>query len=182
MTDDEKLIFNIKRKRRGALENIIERYTPYVSTVVYNTAGALITKEDVEETVLDTFVSLWRNAEVFDSQKGCLRTYLGTIARNLATDRLRKLRVDVELDENITAVLEEPNIKLERIEEREAMIRLIRELGEPDSEIFIRYYYYDEKISYISKVMSIKSGTVKTKLARGRRRLKDILERRDGNE
>ncbi len=182
MTDDEKLIFNIKRKRRGALENVIERYTPYVSAVVYNIAGAVMTKEDIEEIVLDTFLSLWRNAETFDSQKGCLRTYLGTIARNLATDRLRKLRVNSELDENIIAFSDEPYIKIEQDEERKAMIQLIHELGEPDSEIFMRYYYYDEKISYISKIMDLKSGTVKTKLARGRRRLKEILERRGGNE
>lgn len=182
MTDDEKLIFNIKRKRRGAFENIIERYTPYVSTVVYNTAGALLTKEDIEEIALDVFLALWRSAEAFDGQKGCLRTYLGTIARNLATDRLRKLRVNAELDENIIAAADEPYIKIEQDEERKAMIQLICELGEPDSEIFMRYYYYDEKISYISRVMAIKSSTVKTKLARGRRRLKEIWERRGGNE
>ena len=61
------------------------------------------------------------------------------------------------------------------------MIQLIYELGEPDSEIFMRYYFYDEKISRISNIMDIKSGTIKTKLARGRKRLKEILERRDSN-
>lgn len=182
MTEDEKLIFNIKRKRRGAFEKVIERYTPYVSTVIYNTAGLILTKEDIEETSLDTFLSLWRNIEAFDSQKGCLRTYLGTIARNLATDRLRQSRVSSELDENIIAAADEPYIKIEQNEEHNAMIQLIHKLGEPDSEIFMRYYYYDEKISYISSIMAIKSSTVKSKLARGRKRLKDILERRDSNE
>lgn len=182
MTEDEKLISKIKRKRRGALERIIERYTPYVSAVVYNIAAEMLTKEDAEEIVLDTFLSLWRSAESFDSQKGCLRTYLGVIAHNLAADRLRRLHINSELDESMISREDEPYIKLERSEERRAMIQLIQELGEPDSEIFMRYYYYDEKISYISKVMSIKNGTVKSKLARGRRRLKEILERRNGNE
>lgn len=52
MTEDEKLIYNIKRKRREVFENVIKCYTPYVSTVIYNTAGASITKEDIEEITL----------------------------------------------------------------------------------------------------------------------------------
>ena len=178
MTEDKKLIWGIKEKKRGALETVIERYTPYVSTVVYNTAGLHITREDIEEAVLDTFLSLWRNADTFDCKKGSLRTYLGAIARNLATDKMRRIKSSEELDENMTAIYGEPYEKLEMDEEREMMIRLIGELGEPDSEIFMRYYYYDEKISYISKIMGIKNSTVKTKLARGRKRLKNILEGR----
>ncbi|MCH5210956.1 MAG: sigma-70 family RNA polymerase sigma factor [Oscillospiraceae bacterium] len=183
MTEDEKLIFNIRRKRRGAFEKLIEKYTAYVSTVVYNVCGSSATKEDIEEIVSDTFVSLWLNAENFNSHKGNLRTYLGTIARNLATDMLRTIHTtNTELDENIASAQTELYAQIEQNEERETMIRLIRELGEPDSEIFIRYYYYDEKISYISSNMNLNINTVKTKLARGRRHLKDIWERRNGNE
>lgn len=182
MTEDEKLIYNIKRKRRGALEKVIDIYTPYVGTVIYNVIGSAMTKEDIEEVIADTFVTLWRNADKFDSQKGCLRTYLGTMARNLAKNKIASLVVTSELDENIIALKTEPSIKVEQDEERRAMINAINELGETDSEIFMRYYYYDERISYISKAMSLPVNTVKTKLARGRRKLKEILQRSDRNE
>lgn len=182
MTEDEKLIHNIRRKRRGALDKVIDLYTPYVGTVIYNVIGSAMTKEDMEEVILDTFVSLWRNADKFDSQKGCLRTYLGTMARNLAKNKLASQNINAELTENIIAVHSEPYNKIEQDEEREVMIQAINELGEPDSEIFMRYYYYDEKISHIAKMMSIPDNTVKTKLARGRRKLKGILQRRNGNE
>lgn len=181
MTEEEKLIYNIKRKRRGALEKVIDLYTPYVGTVIYNTIGSAMPKEDLEEVVSDTFVALWRNAEKFDSQKGCLRTYLGTIARNLAKNKLAWRNVNAELGENIAAIHSEPDIKIEQKEERAAMIQAINELGEPDSEIFMRYYYYDEKISCISKIMNLPGNTVKTKLARGRRKLREILQRRDSD-
>lgn len=59
-------------------------------------------------------------------------------------------------------------------------MNLIQELGEPDREIFMRYYYYEEKISKISKNMGINISTIKTKLARGRKRLKEVLELRRG--
>ena len=164
------------------MEKVIDLYTPYVGTIIYNVIGSLMSKEDMEEVILDTFVALWRNVDKFDSQRGCLRTYLGTIARNLAKNKLTSLKVNAELDENIIAINNEPHIKIEQDEERTVMIQTINELGAPDSEIFMRYYYYDEKISYIAKMMSLSGNTVKTKLARGRRKLKEILQRRDSNE
>lgn len=182
MTEDEKLIYNIKRKRRGALEKVIDLYTPYIGTVIYNVIGSAMPKEDMEEIISDTFITLWRNADKFDSQRGCLRTYLGTIARNLAKNRLSAQKINSELNENIISIHSEPHAKIEQEEKRAAMIRAINELGEPDSEIFMRYYYYDEKISHISKMMNLSSNTIKTKLARGRRKLKGILQRRDRNE
>lgn len=182
MTEDEKLIHNIRRKRHGALEKAIDLYTPYVGTVIYNVIGSAMSKEDMEEVISDTFVTLWRNADKFDGQRGCLRTYLGTMARNLAKNKLAAQNVSVGLNENIVAVQSELYSRIEKDEERTAMINAINELGEPDSEIFMRYYYYDEKISHISKVMNLSGNTVKTKLARGRRKLKEILQRRDTNE
>ena len=182
MTEDEKLIRNIKRKQRGALEKAIDLYTPYIGTIIYNMAGSSMSKEDMEEVILDTFVSLWRSADKFDSQKGCLRAYLGAIARNLTKNKLAAQSPDAELKETLIAVHSEPYDKVEQEEERSAMIHAINELGEPDSEIFMRYYYYDEKISYISKIMHLPDNTVKTKLARGRRKLKGILQRSESNE
>lgn len=46
----------------------------------------------------------------------------------------------------------------------------------------MRYYYYDEKISDISKIVGLPCNTVKTKLARGRNKLKIILQRGENNE
>ncbi|MCD8390300.1 MAG: sigma-70 family RNA polymerase sigma factor [Firmicutes bacterium] len=182
MTEDEKLIQGIRRKRRGALEKAIDLYTPYVGTVIYNVIGSTMTKEDVEEVISDVFISLWRNADKFDGKKGCLRSYLGASARNMAKNKLASLRVSVELTENVAAPYAEPNKRLERDEEREIVIHSINELGEPDSEIFMRYYYYDEKIRNIAKILKMPENTVKTKLARGRVKLKNMLQRRNGNE
>lgn len=182
MTEDEKLIYHIKCSRQNALAKVIDLYTPYVGTVIYNVIGSSMPKEDMEEVVADTFVTLWRNADKFDSHKGCLRTFLGTIARNLAKNKLLSYKASAELDDNITIPDNEPQSKIEQEEERALVIRSIKELGEPDSEIFMRYYYYEEKISYISKIINLPVSTVKTKLARGRRKLKTILQRGDSNE
>lgn len=184
MKDEQKLLFNLKKKKRGSLENVIDIYTPYVSVIVYNIIGSQMTREDVEEVVSDVFISLWRNAENLDINKGCIRTYIGTSARNLAKNKLRKLNDYMELNESLVALKEEPYMSLEKKEEQKSLMNLILELGEPDSEIFMRYYYYEEKISKISEVMGINISTIKTKLLRGRKRLKEVLasERGYGSE
>ena len=60
------------------------------------------------------------------------------------------------------------------------LLELIRHLGEPDSEIFLRHYWYNEKVSRISAVTGICRSTITTKLHRGRKKLKEILEKEAG--
>ena len=47
-------------------------------------------KEDIEEIVADVFVVLWKNTGRIDLQKGTLRSYLATVARNFALKRINR--------------------------------------------------------------------------------------------
>ena len=49
------------------------------------------------------------------------------------------------------------------------------ELGEPDNEIFVRFYKFDEKLKDISLATGLNISTIKSKLSRGKRKLKKIL-------
>lgn len=57
------------------------------------------------------------------------------------------------------------------------MRRAVNTLGDPDREIFLRHYYYAQTVSEISHQMRLNESTVKTKLRRGRARLRAILLR-----
>lgn len=176
MTDDTKLLVGLKKQKRGSLEKAIDLYTPYVSVIVYNVIGRAMTKEDAEEVVSDIFISLWRCASSLDLKKGNLRAYLGTIARNAAKKKLRTaLAAADELDENIPSCTVSPEEKAEKNEELAMLLALIDGLGEPDSEIFLRHYWYGENVSKISQATGICKSTVTTKLHRGRKKLKKIL-------
>lgn len=176
MTNEERQLENIKRRRRGSLEKVIDMYTPYISVIVYNIIGAVMTREDIEEVVSDVFISFWRNAENLDSTKGNLRTYLGAAARNCAKNKLRQLSVHEELDVNFVDGGQTPEECLQDSEDRALILQLIKSLGEPDSEIFLRYYWYEEKISQIAAATGLCSSTITTKLSRGRKKLKEILK------
>ena len=46
----------------------------------------------------------------------------------------------------------------------------------PEREIFIRHYFYCQRVSDISGALDIPENTVKTKLRRGREKLRQALE------
>ena len=59
--------------------------------------------------------------------------------------------------------------------ENSALWDAVMRLEEPDNEIFVRYYKFGEKLKDISKATGINISTIKTKLSRGKRKLKIIL-------
>ena len=129
---------------------------------------------DVEEVASDVFFALWENARKVYSVKG----YLGTVARNMAKNKLRSLGWDLPLDERMLVVAgDNPETALEEKEKAKAVKRAVLRMPHPEREIFLRHYYYCQKIETISREMDIPLSTVKTKLRRGRARLGRELEK-----
>jgi len=177
LTDEQKILHNLKKKKRDSLEKAIKAYNPYVRVIIYRIIGNVMTNEDIEEVISDVFISLWKNTHSLDTEKGSIRAYLGAIAKNCAKNKLRELAPSSELDESITSTANGPQESFEAKEEKDLMISLIMELGEQNSEIFMRYYYYEQKIKHIAHYMKLPISTVKTKLSRGRLELKKIYEK-----
>ena len=172
MVDESKLLRRLQKRQKNSIEQAIEIYTPYLSTVIYNTAGTGLSREDSEEIVSDVFTALWKNADRIDLKKGTVRSYIAAAARNLALKKLSKKRECVCID---TAELTDEQNTAENNMFSEFLWKSVMELGEPDSEIFVRYYKYDEKLKDISNATGLNLSTVKSKLLRGKQKLKKIL-------
>ena len=88
--NDEALIRRLAAGNRTALNQAVDRFTPYVSAVAWRVlAPSSATREDLEEVVADVFLALWNHAGEIDPARA--RTWLGTVAKNRAVDRLRTL-------------------------------------------------------------------------------------------
>lgn len=127
---------------KNSIDEAIQIYTPYLSTVLYHMAGNSLPKEDIEEIVADVFIVLWKNAGRIDLQKGTLRSYLAAVARNFALKRINRktdhtFLEDIELSDGKNFI--EENFHNNYVWET------VMSLGEPDSEIFVRRYKFDEK-------------------------------------
>ena len=172
MVNEAKLLRRLKKEAKKSIDEAIEIYTPYISTVLYNMVGNELPREDIEEIVSDVFVSLWRNAENIDLNKGTIRSYLAASARNFALKRLNKRKEHTSLDD---IELPDESDFADSSAENDYLWKAVMQLGEPDNEIFVRFYKYDEKLKDISKATGLKLSTVKTRLSRGKQKLRKIL-------
>lgn len=173
--DEAKLIRRLQRRRRGALDQAIAAFTPYVGAIVWRVLSTSAAgREDVEEAVSDVFLALWTHAEDLEPERG-LRPWLGAVARNRALDVLRRLPSTCPLEEGHIAPAEDPQETVQRREEALQLWQAVEGLEEPDRTLFFRYYYQEEKLKDVAADLGMNLSTAKTRLSRGRERLRGIL-------
>lgn len=167
----------LRALRRGdeeALVWLIERYCAYVSTIVHNIIGAFMAQSDIEEVVSDVFLTLWSNADRVRPSK--LKAYLSGTARNKAREKTRETGRELPLEDDIVII---SDVDLERDmearEQAEFVRRAVLAMPQPDREIFLRHYYYCQSVSRISEETGINASTVKTRLRRGREKLREAI-------
>ena len=51
MTDEAELLQRLRNREKNSIDEAIQIYTPYLSTVLYHMAGNSLPKEDIEEIV-----------------------------------------------------------------------------------------------------------------------------------
>lgn len=176
MTDNQ-LLCRLKAGQDDALEELIQKYRRYVCTIIVNVLGHAGRPSDVEELISDTFYAVWHHADAI--QPGKLKAYLSVTARNRAKNHLRSLREPpMDLD---TIDLPDTGHSLEETAMQAELARLVQQaidrMRPKDREIFLRYYYYFQTTEEIARHMSIPSSTVRSRLIRGRKILKDFLSK-----
>lgn len=162
----------------AALMWFIDRYTAYVATIINNMLLPRLTAADTEEAAADVFLALWKNAPRI--KPGGVRAYLGGIARNKARDALRSLREELPLEEDVLSIPGPgPDEALTERELAERTRCAVELMPEPDREIFLRHYYYCQGVADIALALDMNANTVKTRLRRGRERLRKELAEGD---
>ena len=151
--NDAKALALLKSGDQEALEWFIDKYSAYVGTVVNSILASSMTHEDVEEVTADVFVTLWRSAENLYPLN--LKGYLSRVARSLSMQKLRE--------------------RVQREDQDQLIRKLVYSMPQPDKEIFLRFYYYCQSVSVIANQMQMNPSTIKTKLRRGRERLRTFL-------
>ena len=179
--DDEKLAGIILSGDREKFFHIMEAYNKLLWVIVGGVLNGVGTVEDIEECISDVYVSLWQKPRAYDLRKGSLKTYIAVAAKRKALDRYRQLtRVKiVKLDDAIRSTDDD---LLEYIAERDLYNELyeaIRTLKEPDKEILIRRYFFDEKPSGIADKTSLPVKEVKNRLYQSKLKLREALQAKE---
>ena len=178
MTDDnlgDRALFD--RWRRGEIaagEQLFERYFDSLY-------GFFETKcpDEADELVQSTFLGCLRGREAF-RHDASFRTYVFAIARNQLYDFLRGRHrgrvIDVELS-SIEDLHSTPVTRLTRHREQRQLIAAMRRLPVEQQTLLELHYMEDMAIEELAEVFGSPAVTIRSRLHRARRQLREILER-----
>lgn len=147
------------------IDLIIEEYSHYVFTIIYNLAGNKLSYHDIEEIIADTFYLFWKNQDNIEN----IKSYLAVIAKNCTYNKLKQAKQYIEYNDQILnkyRYFQKDDFNYMLIIE-EKMQRLTDE----EKEIFQLYYIEGYKIKEIAKIKKQKTNYMKVKLHRIRKKL-----------
>ena len=175
---DEYLIELMSSGDREGFYGIIEKYNKLLWVITGGILSGIGTHEDIEECVSDVYISLWRNPKAFDPDKGSLKTFLSVVAKRKAIDRYRKLVKTniVDLDDYSGVADDDLIDHVIKNDLQQVLYNAIRSFKEPDKEIFIRRYFFDEMPSVITVKTSIAVKEIKNRLYQSKLKLMEQLK------
>lgn len=176
--DDESIIELYFGRDEQALRETANKYGGLCFRVANNILGC---REDAEESVNDTYLAVW-NA-IPPAKPDSLRAFICKVVRNRSLKRLEyntaKKRLSgalvpfAELEEMLTDGSPPPDVSAEELGK---LIGIFLKTQSADARcVFVRRYWYFDKVSDIAKRYSFGESKVKTLLSRTRKRLKEFL-------
>ena len=88
-----------QRIRTGDREALGELYDQYASVSLAVALRIVADRGQAEDLVHDAFVTVWEKIDRYDAARGSLRSWILTIVRNRAIDRVRAARPGMEIGE-----------------------------------------------------------------------------------
>ena len=170
----------IEAAQRGdheAFARLVEAYKQPIYNIAYRMLGNASEAEDVAQEV---FLRAYLKLATYDRERK-FSTWLLSIASNYCIDVLRRRRAQlVTLDDAEFAIpSREPGPEELAVEgeQREAVAQAIDALAPAYRLPAVLRYYYDLPYEEIEQITGLTEATVKTRLYRARRMIKDFLEK-----
>jgi len=140
------------------------------------------TAEDIAQ---QAFEQAWRHAQVYDSRRGSVRTWLTTITHNLAIDVLR-VRTSAPVDPDdipalLTAVTDTPERQAVANDSAEGLRRTLARLPSPQARAVAMAGIYGMTARQIAQAEGIPLGTAKTRIRDGMQKLRAAYRPEDAS-
>ncbi len=173
ISDEAQLIKRIIHKDQAALSELYQRY----GGLVYGLALRVLTNSTLaEEATQDTFLKVWNQAYTWDGNKGKLSTWLMTITRYTAIDRLRKEQnrspASVALDDIEDLIGKRSFMDTPQGQDRQLLRSLMSRLPNEQIQVIELAFFQGLSHSEIADELTLPLGTVKTRLRLGLQKLK----------
>lgn len=164
----------------NAFSVLVDRY----KDLVFSLALKMVkNREEAEEIAQDTFVKVFKSLSKFKGDSK-FSTWIYKVTYNTCLDRLKKNKREqhvVSIDEfNLNQIKSLDNaLDLMEAEERNKTIQDCINLLPSDDAFLLTLFYFDEQsLEEIAKVVDLTPNNVKVKLFRSRKKLATILKER----
>ncbi len=181
---DSELVHEVLRGNDLALQTLVERHLTAVYTFCLRYTGNV---EDAEDASQEAFLKAWKKLKHFNTKKS-FRTWLFTIAKNSATDLMRKRKsvafskFDTEDSNVLTDTLADLEPLPDELFERASLASDARSalatLPSRDRAILTLRYDDEESFENIARIMKIPANTVRSLHHRALAVLRKVLEAR----
>lgn len=176
---DVNLLQAIARRDETALGSLYDRYRLILFGLLVR---ILSSREEAEDILQEVFLQVWRRAADFDERRGKPFTWLVTLARSRAIDRLRQLasrgRVANAAAKETTEEVSDAALDAIRSEQREVVSRALAELPEEQRRALLLAYFEGLTQTEIATRIGAPLGTVKTRMRSGMIKLRELLGQR----
>jgi len=177
----------LKRIVKGDQQAFSQLYDKYAS-VLYTTVLRIVkSTQEAEDSLQEIFLLVWNKAGQFSEAKGSVYTWMMTIARRKAIDKLRSQHMThqgLSLDEEGSLAIPDVAYKMNPLHatisaEYETMMRAGLDLLTAEQRVLIELSYYDGYTHMqISERLELPLGTVKTRIRQGLMKLREYLKER----
>ena len=173
---DVDLLRAIARRDELALASLYDRYR----LILFGLLTRILTsREEAEDVLQEVFLQVWRRAADFDEQRGRPFTWLVTLARSRAIDRLRVLasrqRLADSAAQNAPDEASDAATDTLHSEQREIVGRALAKLPEEQRHTLNLAYFEGLTQSEIAEKLGTPLGTVKTRMRSGMIKLRELL-------
>ncbi|MEP6925443.1 MAG: sigma-70 family RNA polymerase sigma factor [Pyrinomonadaceae bacterium] len=181
-TSDVELLAAIASGSEQALASLYDRYRSILFglmlRIIHNRAEA-------EDVLQEVFLQVWQRAGNFDETRGKPFTWLVTLTRSRAIDRIRALGSRERTLEQATREIVDVVFDAEQnaiLAQRGVVVRsALAELPEEQQRVLKLAYFDGFSQSEIAEKLNSPLGTVKTRMRTGMIRLRELLDSQSQN-
>ncbi|MFH6998002.1 RNA polymerase sigma factor [Flavobacterium sp. FlaQc-57] len=176
---DQHYIDKILQGETTAFAVLVDRYKDMIFTLALK---MIKNREESEEVAQDTFIKIFNSLSKFKGDSK-FSTWIYKIAYNTCLDRLKKNKkedLNISIDEfsaHLIKTMDNALSALEDKERKQAIQNCLNLLPSEENFLLTLFYFEDQNLEEIGKIMSITANNVKIKLFRSRQKLAVILKK-----
>jgi RNA polymerase sigma-70 factor (ECF subfamily) len=136
-------------------------------------------RQEAEEALQEAYISVWKRAGSFDETRGSAMTWLITLTRNRAVDRLRSSRssasAPIELAEAVPDPSPAASTLMEISEQEQRLAYCLGMLEDGDTRLIRTAFFQGATYAELASRAATPLGTIKSRIRRALLKLRECL-------